>query len=195
MTLADKTKTAIEHIQLIINSLGNTGFLGHSGGKDSIVIHHLVQQVLGTDSIKIVHNVKPFLGVSGDPIAELTEMHMETLEFLYSSVCANHTVNFLHAKHMENWVLANKATYQIDGARIAEASRPGKSSNIIRNGNEINRSEMNWFEPRGIFNLLIVYPIFDWSDQDVWDYIITNNLTFSKEYLKNGEYSNFSTAR
>ena len=198
MSLLDKTNAALYYIGHIVSIRGNTGFLGHSGGKDSIVIHHLAQQVIDSQSLLIVHNVKPLLGTSGDPVAELTEMHPETLDFLYSTVCKTSEVQFLHSSMMKFWILKNAVTYQIDGARKAEADRPGKSSNIIRDGKDVNRAEMNWFEPVGIFNLAILYPIYDWSDQDVWDYIITNKLTFSDEYLKNGEYekySNSSTAR
>lgn len=192
MSLSNKTAAAIKRIQHVVECYGNTGFLGHSGGKDSVVIHHLAQQVA---MLRVVHNVKPLLGTSGDPVAELTEMHPETLEFLYSTVCANHTVEFLHSSKMASWIYTNKVKYQIDGARIAEANRPGKSSNFIRNGKDTNRSELQWLELSGMFDLAILYPIFDWSDQDVWDYIITNKLSFSEEYLKNGEYSNFSTTR
>ena len=194
MSLLEKTNSALYYIEKCVSEHGNAGFLGHSGGKDSIVIHHLAQLMIDHQSLVIVHNVKPLLGTSGDPIAELTEMHPETLDFLYASVCVNNEINFLHSSMMQQWIIDHAVKYQIDGARKAEYDRPGKSSNIIRNGKDVNRSEMNWYEPDGIFGLAIVYPIFDWSDQDVWDYIITNKLAFSEEYLKNGEYEKYSNS-
>jgi 3'-phosphoadenosine 5'-phosphosulfate sulfotransferase (PAPS reductase)/FAD synthetase len=187
----NKTEVALERIKkaALPIDLGSI-FAGHSGGKDSCVIHHLAKRALG-DSITTVHNVKPMLGTSGDPVAALTEMHPETLEFLYSNVCKKGRVLFMHSSNMPEWVKENSMRMQIDGARIAEANRPGKSSDIIRNGVNVNRSLMTEIEPVGIFGLTICYPILDWSDEDVFDYLNDNDLPFSAEYLKNGEYDSW----
>ncbi len=187
----NKTAVALERITKAAHLVGTNGiFAGHSGGKDSCVIHHLAKRVLGHNLVT-VHNVKPMLGTSGDPVAALTEMHPETLEFLYSNVCKNGQVLFMHSSNMPDWVERNSMRMQIDGARIAEANRPGKSSDIIRNGVNVNRSLMTEIEPVGIFGLTICYPILDWSDEDVFDYLHENNLPFSDEYMKNGEYDSW----
>jgi 3'-phosphoadenosine 5'-phosphosulfate sulfotransferase (PAPS reductase)/FAD synthetase len=188
-----ETKKILQAKDRIFNYCGfalSEVFVGHSGGKDSCVIHHLTKSVFG-DDVRVVHNVKPMLGTSGDPVAALTEMHPETLVFLYETVCRNYKVHFMHSSQMPEFVVANGLRCQIDGARIAEASRPGKSSDIIRDGKNVNRSLMNEFEPNGIFGLNICYPILDWSDEDVFDYLHFFKLPFSDEYRKNGEYDSW----
>jgi len=185
----NKVKEALDRIERVVGPFCDEVFVGHSGGKDSCVINHLATQVLG--QVPLVHNVKPMLGTSGDPVAALTEMHPETLEFLYSEVCKNHRVTFMHSVFMPSWITMNRMTLQIDGARQAEASRPGKSSDFIRDGVNVNRSLMSYYEPKGIFGLGICYPIFDWSDDDVFDYLYHYKIPFSKEYLKNGEYDSW----
>lgn len=189
MISTDKIKAAHLRIKTAYEIHGNSIFLGHSGGKDSCVINHLTKQVI--PDYKIVHNVKPMLGTSGDPVAALTEMYPSTLVFLYSNVSVNQPVEFLHSSQMPNYIERNNLTCQIDGARIEEHDRPGKSSNIIRNGESVNRKEMTEYEPNGIFGLAICYPILDWSSQDIFDYLVAHNLPFSNEYIENGEYEQF----
>lgn len=165
-------------------------FVGHSGGKDSCVVHHLAKKMLAI-GVMVVHNVKPMLGTSGDPVAALTEMHPETLEFLYSNVCKGTEVHMLHSGIMSCFVEDEGLQLQIDGARVSEYNRPGKSSDFIRNGVNVNRKNLTSYEPVGIFGLSICYPIFDWTDEDVFDYLDDNQLPFSKEYMKNGEYDSW----
>lgn len=185
----EKVQKALYRIKKAHEIHGDSIFLGHSGGKDSCVINHLAQRVI--PNYKIVHNVKPILGTSGDPVGALTEMYPSTLEFLYSNVSKQHPVEFLHSSQMPDYIKRNGLTCQIDGARIEEHDRPGKSSNIIRNGESVNRKEMTEYEPNGIFGLAICYPILDWSSQDIFDYLDDNNLPFSKEYIESGEYEQF----
>ena len=189
-----KVADALRRIGSVIRTFrADQIFLGTSGGKDSVVIQHLTQRLL--PHVIMVHNVKPMLGSTGDPIAALTEMHPETLEFLYSEICVNNEVLFMHSSNMYSWISYNNMKCQIDGARIEEATRPGKSADIIRSGKNVSRSEMHEFEPDGIFGLSICYPILDWTNIDVFDYLYDNNLKCSEEYLKNGEYNEWKEIR
>lgn len=181
-----KLHVALTRVADAFEKFGNKVFLGHSGGKDSCVIHHLVK-TLTRDPI-IVHNVKPMLSeVESDPIAKLTAMHPSTLEFLYSTVARKHHVDFMPAIMMENFVKNKGLLCQIDGARVAEANRPGKSSNFIKNGINVNRKELTPFVENGMFGLSVCYPIYDWSDDDVFDYLVENRIEVSDEYIENGE--------
>jgi len=186
--IENKTIIALERIRKAFDNNGRV-ISGHSGGKDSVVINDLITKA-GCDSRRyaIVHNVKPLLGTSGDPVAALTEMHPATLEFLYTNVCLEQTLTFLHASKMKNWVTNNHITCQIDGSRLCEYTRSGKSSEFIVNGKSVSRSEMTEYIENGIFGLNMSYPIFDWSDTDVFDYIALNDLKISNEYYLNGEY-------
>lgn len=187
-----KIENALARIQNAYKIHDNSIFLGHSGGKDSCVINHLTNQVI--ENYKIVHNVKPMLGTSGDPVGALTEMYPSTLNFLYTVVSTVQPIEFLHSSKMPDYIKRNGLTCQIDGARIEEHDRPGKSSNIIRNGESVNRKEMTEYEPNGIFGLAICYPILDWSSQDIFDYLTMHNLPFSQEYIESGEYEQFKSS-
>ena len=182
MSIHTKAKEAIQRIeQYSAKFKPGEVFIGHSGGKDSCVIHHLTRQVI--DKFVIVHNVKPLLGTSGDPVAALTEMHPATLQFLYSEVCRYNHVQMMHSSMMPQFIQQNGLKCQIDGSRACEALREGKSSEFIHQGQNVNRKEMVPYIENGIFDLSIIYPIYDWTDDEVFEYIRVNNLPLSDEYV------------
>lgn len=183
--MQNKTHIAIERINAAFGK-NKVVVTGHSGGKDSVVIHDLVSRSNGS-RFAIVHNVKPLLGTSGDPVAALTEQHPKTLEFLYTDVCKHNTVTFLHSSRMHSWINTYGIECLIDGSRVCEHTRAGKSSQFIENGVSISREFMKEYHENGIFGLNVSYPIYDWSDEDVFEYIEENNLDISAEYVDNGE--------
>ena len=188
----NKIENAKARIAAAVEKHKGAVFLGHSGGKDSQVILHLTQKIL--PDVKIVHNVKPMLGTSGSAVGALTEMWPETLQFLYTHTCRKNQVMFMKSDKMKQWIKDNNVTCQIDGARIDECNRPGKSSDIIRNGVACNRSTMVEYEPTGIFGLGISYPILDWDNYDVFNYLHENSQYISKEYLKDADYNEWHNA-
>lgn len=192
MTKVELALHRIKHLHRLFVS--TNVFVGHSGGKDSCVILHLAKQVF--PHIHIVHNVKPILGTGDKEEDKLTEMYPETLAFLYEEVCKKNTVTLMHSSKMEDYVRSKGFLCQIDGARVAEAGRIGKSANFIYEGQNINRAELpNYLTegllPFGIFGLHICYPIYDWEDEDVFRYLIKNQIPFSAEYENNGELKAF----
>lgn len=187
----DKVASAVAAIKVAKDRFGSGLFLGHSGGKDSAVILHLTTQVIKAHEITIVHNVKPMIDAAEDEVAALTAMHPPTLEYLYTQVCTKHEVQFMHSNKMKNWLLKNMLRCQVDGARRSEWDRPGKSSEIIVDGEKVSRKEMPQFVEKGIFDLSIVYPIYNWTDTDVFDYLYENQIPFSKEYQQNGEWDKY----
>jgi 3'-phosphoadenosine 5'-phosphosulfate sulfotransferase (PAPS reductase)/FAD synthetase len=182
-----KVDSALQLIRDAKNKFGSGLFLGHSGGKDSTVVLHLTSQVIKPHELTIVHNVKPLLNETEDDVAKLTAMHELTLQFLYKMVGTKYEVQFMHSSKMPNWIAKNMLKCQIDGARRSEWNRPGKSSEIIVNGEKISRKDMPSFVERGIFDLSMLYPIYDWTDDDVFDYLHENEIPMSQEYFVNGE--------
>jgi len=55
-----KVDSALKIITNFVERFKNSVYLAHSGGKDSVVIHHLTKQI--KPDIMIIHNVKPMLG-------------------------------------------------------------------------------------------------------------------------------------
>lgn len=138
--------------------------IGHSGGKDSIVVHHLVSSLLS--GLPVIHSAK----LDGE-----NAIHPETLKFIYGRPfkiiyyprSVNHSADF---------------DLQYDGTRADEFERLDKSSDLIVNGKSISREHMSYFNTSGLFGMKYCYPIFDWTDSDVWAYIWAKQLDFSKEY-------------
>lgn len=139
-------------------------YVGTSGGKDSVVIQWLSRQV---HDLPTVHTPKP--GVT----------HPKTLEFLYQQ-CAKQAIMFCPSHAHANL----KYDTQIDGTRIAEFDRTdGRSTDFVRDGQNVSRLEMTMWVPNGLFGLNFVYPIYDWSDAEVWACIFRFYIPFSEEYL------------
>ena len=165
LTLHDKVQESLELIRNYHRKWGNRMFVGHSGGKDSCVVHHLARQVhlFGT-----VHNPKD-------------EVVPETRNFLYQ-LSMRCPINFVPKQHMPDFLTRNNLKLQIDGSRQAEWNRESRSTNIIAGGKEVNRKEMQPFVTGGVFGLNILYPIVYWTDADVWRYIKLHNIKVSDEY-------------
>jgi len=141
-------------------------YIGTSGGKDSVVIMWLSDMVEDAP-LPVVHTPKP--GVT----------HPKTLEFLYK-MTANRRILFCPARDHASLGYDT----QIDGTRISEYNRTdGRSTDFVRNGQNVSRLEMTMWVPNGLFGLNFVYPIYDWEDVHVWACIIKHNIPFSEEYL------------
>jgi len=137
-------------------------YIGHSGGKDSVVVHYLATQIF--QNIPVVHTPKP----------EVT--HFLTLQFLYSR---NFPIQYIPKEHHSRFGFKT----QIDGTRIAESSRTdGRSTTVVIDGVDQSRTEMEAYVKNGLFGLNFIYPIVDWTDDEVWAFIKDRNLEVSKEY-------------
>ena len=74
---------------------------------------------------------------------------------------------------------------QIDGTRRQEATRTdGRSTDIVCNGQSMNRAQMPMLVPRGLFDMTFFYPIVEWTDAQVWAAIAYLDIPFSREYLQ-----------
>lgn len=159
----------LDLIQKYYDKFGSKMFVATSGGKDSTVILDLALKV--NEFITIIHNPKP-------------ETHPDTVQFLYE-LSQKIEVFYIPSKYMPEFINRNKLKCQIDGTRISEFNRTDKSSDIIINGQIVSRTEMT-NHGEGIWGLENIYPIYDWTDNDVFQYCRDNKLTLSKEYT---EYS------
>jgi 3'-phosphoadenosine 5'-phosphosulfate sulfotransferase (PAPS reductase)/FAD synthetase len=73
---------------------------------------------------------------------------------------------------------------QIDGTRIAEHDRSnGRAVDVVIDGKQVSRKELPLYLENGLFGLNFVYPIYDWSDAEVWAAIAHYDIPFSEEYL------------
>ena len=144
--------------------------VGHSGGKDSVLVRALAD-LAGFGSLDTVHNPK---------LEGSNAVHAHTRELLYEMA------TFRPVMHIPAHAMA-KSGYQlqIDGTRRQEATRTdGRSTDIVCNGQSINRAQMPMLVPRGLFDMTFFYPIVEWTDAQVWAAIAYLEIPFSREYLQ-----------
>ena len=142
--------------------------VGHSGGKDSVLVRALAD-LAGFGSLDTVHNPK---------LEGSNAVHAHTRELLYEMA------TFRPVMHIQAHAMA-KSSYQlqIDGTRRQEATRTdGRSTDIVCNGQSMNRAQMPMLVPRGLFDMTFFYPIVEWTDAQVWAAIAYLEIPFSREY-------------
>jgi 3'-phosphoadenosine 5'-phosphosulfate sulfotransferase (PAPS reductase)/FAD synthetase len=165
--IAAKYEAARDRLGTVLDTISRPANLcvGHSGGKDSVVVANLAHSC--DNRIHIVHNAKP-KGIRN-------ETHPKTIEFLYkiSRPVTYYPEGISHAREFE---------FQIDGTRAAESERLDRSSDLIVNGRSINRKGMGLLNKNGLFGMTFIYPIYDWTASDVWACIATRGLPYSDEY-------------
>ena len=144
--------------------------VGHSGGKDSVLVRALAD-LAGFGSLDTVHNPK---------LEGSNAVHAHTRELLYEMA------TFRPVMHIPAHAMA-KSGYQlqIDGTRRQEATRTdGRSTDIVCNGQSVNRAQMPMLVSRGLFDMTFFYPIVEWTDAQVWAAIAYLEIPFSREYLQ-----------
>ena len=144
--------------------------VGHSGGKDSVLVRALAD-LAGFGSLDTVHNPK---------LEGSNAVHAHTRELLYEMATFRPVMHIpAHAMAKSGYLL------QIDGTRRQEATRTdGRSTDIVCNGQSMNRAQMPMLVPRGLFDMTFFYPIVEWTDAQVWAAIAYLEIPFSREYLQ-----------
>ena len=167
-TLIDETCRRFKILKLLCKM--EEMCVGHSGGKDSVLVRTLAD-LAGFGSLDTVHNPK---------LEGSNAVHAHTRELLYEMA------TFRPVMHIPAHAMA-KSGYQlqIDGTRRQEATRTdGRSTDIVCNGQSMNRAQMPMLVPRGLFDMTFFYPIVEWTDAQVWAAIAYLEIPFSREYLQ-----------
>lgn len=146
--------------------IGHHVYVGHSGGKDSCVVYHLASRLY--PDIDLLHTPKP-------------NIHPATKDFVFE-LAQEKTMFFVPSSNMLFFTLRMGFRVQIDGTREFEHTRTDKSSTHIVDGVDVTRKGMKPVVQNGIFGLTLAYPIYDWTDADVFQYINENKIKLSKEY-------------
>lgn len=168
--MKQKIENALAVIHNAYITCSNKMYLGHSGGKDSCVIFHLAKQI--DPEIMVIHTPKG-----------LSHTHPDTADFLYYEVARHHIIHMVPKEHMDNFIIRNDLLLQIDGARRDECNRTERSDDFVMNEENVNRKDLPQFVEFGLFGIAQLYPIFDWTDDEVWKYIVDHKVQVSKEYL------------
>lgn len=171
--LLEKEDIALARINEAL-SKGNV-YLGHSGGKDSAVILTLALIALKGAKPVIVHTIKDSFNKN--------RTHPDTIRYLYDTVSKwAKVIHFVPEDEMENFRQTSGLKYQIDGTRASEFERLDRSSTLVMDGKEQSREHMGDRTNNGVFGFDFFYPIYDWTDEEVWDYIWFQNIPLSEEY-------------
>lgn len=166
--IAELEKKALARLDTIPPQFWQGVYIGTSGGKDSVAVYHLMSKskfYFGN----VLHTPKP--GVT----------HPKTVEFLYSRPYPIH----YHPKEIP---LPGWMETQVDGSRAKEYNRTdGRSTDVVVGGVSVSRENMPLYIRNGLFGRNFVFPIFDWTDEQVWAYIFANDIEYSDEYLEETE--------
>ncbi len=145
MDLIDKVADARSRIAEAYEHTGkNHLYSAYSGGKDSQAVLSLVRSVVPNPII--IHNSHDGEKIDPDVGAVIVLPPKKTIVPI-----------FLRSVDLRG---------QIDGTRRDE------DKTVIFDGQEIHRSEMTcWFTNRGVFYLTCYFPIYDWTEEDVFRYL------------------------
>jgi 3'-phosphoadenosine 5'-phosphosulfate sulfotransferase (PAPS reductase)/FAD synthetase len=157
---------AIEFIAEFYKQFGEDMYIAYSGGKDSSVILDLALRV--DPNMLIIHNPKPIT-------------HPETVKHIYK-VSQEHRIVLVPMEYMDYFVQTNGFLCQIDGTTIEEWDRVDKRNDIIMDGKNISRKNMPRVNEKGIWGIMSIYPIYEWTEEEVFGYIFSRQIEISKEY-------------
>ncbi len=149
-------------------------YLANSGGKDSVVCYHLLKRA-GL-SIPIIHGNTTF-----DPPGTLKYIR----EYMPETLILTPPESFLQlvtrkglptrlnrycCKELKEKYGAGKNT--IEGVRAAEST------------NRTGRDYIECDRRKDMHGAQHIYPIYDWTDTHIWDYIKDNNIQLAPHYAK-----------
>ncbi len=169
MNLREKEELAINRLREY--GIPSATYVAHSGGKDSVVVHHLAKKAFG-HSVHVIHTPK---------ITGFNKVHPDTIDFLYE-LSAEHGLSIVPSNRMKEFLDEHNLSIQVDGTRRDECDRTDRSADVVVDGETISRAEMPCYTVGGLFGQASIFPIVDWSDDDVWTYIAEEGLEVSKEY-------------
>lgn len=183
-------KEAIEHIQLWADKYDKRSrFVSFSGGKDSTVVSSLVIDALGNNEV---------LHIFGDTTLEFmtTEKYKDrlkkTIRPAYFRTAKNRTKNFEELcpvygppSRVMRWCCTVFKTGAITDSmnKIFKNQTSVLSFQGIRKYESVSRSKYDRdSDSSKIAKQKTVLPIFEWTDFDVWLYILTKKIDFNQAY-------------
>ncbi|USV40854.1 phosphoadenosine phosphosulfate reductase family protein [Xanthomonas phage BUDD] len=146
-------------------------YVATSGGKDSVVVHHLAMLAFGS-SVPLIHTPK---------VTGFNKVHPATVAFLYEQ-SAKYGLSIVPFERMKWHLKSHKLHIQVDGTRRSEFDRTDRSADVVVNGKLISRADMPVHTVGGLFDNESIFPIVDWSDDDVWAYIGQQGIEVTEEY-------------
>ncbi len=173
-TLGDKVRLAVGRIQKVAQ-LGAI-YVGHSGGKDSDAVMRLTEMATGPYSQHlVVHTMKDIV-----PLED--RGHLADKMARKDSPGANRMF-MVPASDMQDFIRSTQVVAQVDGTRRDEFSRTdGRSTNLIVDGVEQSREEMTDFTKEGLFGIAFCFPIYDWSEVEVYKFLAVEGVQISPSY-------------
>lgn len=175
MNLEEKIKGSNKIITTVINSMDRLCG-GFSGGKDSVVVHHLVRQInsdipfyYANTTIDPAGTV-PFIRNNFPDVMILNPK--ESFYQLIKRKGLPTRLNRYCCEYLKEYVGIGKNMFE--GVRSAESKN--------RQGRDYIQCDSRKSYKGGQH----IYPIYDWTDEDVWEYIEHYNLPIAPSYKKAG---------
>lgn len=184
------TDEALEYIKKISSKFDASSlFVSFSGGKDSTVTSHLVMRALGTESIPHIYcDTTLEYPTSYSYIQNFRYNHPET-PFLIAKNRDQDFNNLCEIVGPPSRVMRWCCTVFKTGAITKKIESTFKNENHLLSFQGIRRSESlsrskyeRDTESPKITKQVVASPIIDWTDLDVWLYILSNKIEFNKAY-------------
>ncbi len=143
-------------------------FVGNSGGKDSVVLDHLMRRA-GVKFISI------FNFTSVDPPAVkkfIREYYPDTVWLYPKETMFQGIVRRGLPTRLQRWCCDHLKHHANKWEVVATGIRAAESTNRAN-----NRTEIEYFESHLMFN-----PIFKWSTRQIWEYIKKHQLPYCELY-------------
>lgn len=147
-------------------------YVGHSGGKDSCTVYHLTKMVY--PNVTVIHNTKAIT-------------HPLTVNFLYE-LAQRQKIHLVPVHDMEAFVKAGGYTHQIDGTKACEHDRTERDTTVRINGEDVSRENMEGYADNGVFGRSLLFPIYDWTDEEVFEFLKECGYPISQEYGDKANY-------
>lgn len=199
MNLSDKIKYSIDLLKksekMALEMDPENGFyLAFSGGKDSQVLYHLA--VMGEVKFKAHMNL-----TSVDPpeVIRFVKQHYPEVELIKpkmsiydmakkKGVLPTQRVRWCCAEYKE---MSGAGKVTLIGIRRAESARRAKRNEVEMDRHRFSGTFDQWSEHREKMvtcvkgkDKILVSPILQWTEKDVWDFLKGNNIPYCSLYDK-----------
>lgn len=206
----DKVEESIRYLKAFEPRNGEGYFLAFSGGKDSCVLksladkagvkydaHYYVTSVDPPELVRFIRKYHPDVIFDYPKGVRWDEKKQEEIEYTITmwnlipqkTMPPTRLVRYCCAQLKE---VGGEARKCLTGVRKAESSRRARNRSLVNLGGK-NASKMlmnDNDESREIVEncyqrmKTVINPIIDWSDEDVWEYIKTENIPYCELYDK-----------
>lgn len=184
------TNEAIDYLRRVTKNYDlSSMFISFSGGKDSTVISHLTMRALGNESIPHIYGDTTLEYPESEKYVKEFKIHYPNTPVLVAKNSDQEFLNLCEVVGPPSRVMRWCCTVFKTGAITKKIEQLYKDKTKLLSIQGIRRSESlarskydrDTDSPK-ISKQQVASPIIDWTDFDVWIYIVSNGIPFNNAY-------------